>query len=174
MTAAVQAQDPGAAAPAPCPTASPSRCAFRVIVRLLYRSVPSSLRLLYSRRRRGHRLCVPAADAALSAQVMHELPAKPMGWHFGHDKTLALARRSVWWPGQPAAVEKYVHTCPTCQRVEAADHLPPAGLLFLLQVPTRQKHASAWPVEFLELPVARSGHGLLQVRTNLLTERVSL
>ena len=39
------------------------------------------------------------------------------------------------WPGLPAAVKEYTHTCPTCQRVKA-DHLPPAGLLFPRPVPT--------------------------------------
>jgi hypothetical protein len=36
--------------------------------------------------------------------------ATPLGGHFGRDKTLALARRSVWWPGLSAAVEEYART----------------------------------------------------------------
>ena len=54
---------------------------------------------------RGDRLCVPAAGG-LRAQVLRELHATPLGRHFGRDKTLALARRSVWWPGLSAAVEE--------------------------------------------------------------------
>ena len=88
---------------------------------------------------------------ALQTQVLHELHATPLGGHFGRDKTLALARRLVWWPGLPAAVEEYVRTCPTCQRVKA-DHLPPAGLLYPLPVPTRR--GGCISLDFLELPVA--------------------
>ena len=51
-------------------------------------------------------------------------------------------------------VEEYVSTYPTCQRVKA-DHLPPAGLLYPLPVPTRRSGCIS--LDFLELPVARSG-----------------
>ena len=121
--------------------ASPSRRVFASRDGLLYRLSP-----------RGDRLCVPGA---LQTQVLHELHATPLGGHFGRDKTLALARRLVWWPGLPAAVEEYVRTCPTCQRVKA-DHLPPASLLYPLSVPTRR--GGCISLDFLELPVARSGH----------------
>ena len=59
--------------------------------------------MLYRRSRRGDRLCVPATSA-LRAQVLHELHTgtTPLGGHYGRDKTLALARRSVWWPGMPS------------------------------------------------------------------------
>ena len=110
--------------------------------------------LLYSRCRCCDRLCVPAAGAR-SAQLLHEVRATPLGGHFGRDKTLALARRSVWWPGLQAEVEEYVSTCPTCQRVKA-DHLPPAGLLYPLPVPTRRRGCIS--LDFLELPVARPSH----------------
>ena len=64
-----------------------------------------------------------------------------------------------------------MRTCPTCQRVKA-DHLPPAGLLFPLPVPTRR--GGCISLDFLELPVARSGHDFLQVHIDLLTGRVWL
>jgi hypothetical protein len=103
--------------------------------------------------------------------VLQELHATPLGGHFGRDKTLGLARRSVWWPGMPAALTEYVRTCPTCQRVKA-DHLPPAGLLFPLPVPSRR--GGCISLDFLELPAARSGHDFLQVHIDLLTGRVWL
>ena len=94
-----------------------------------------------------------------------ELHATLLGGHFGRDKTLALARRLEWWPGLPAAVKEYVRTCPTCQRVKA-DHLPPAGLLYPLPVPTRR--GGCISLDILELPVA----DFLQVHIDLLTGRV--
>ena len=107
----------------------------------------------------------------LRVQVLRELHATPLGGHFCRNKTLALVCRSVWWPGLPRAVEEFVQTCPTCQRVEA-DHLPPAGLLFPLPVPTRR--GGSISLDFLELPTARSGHDFLQVHVDLLTGRVWL
>ena len=126
--------------------------------------------LLYRRGPRGDRLCIPAAGG-LRLQVLAELHATPLGGHFGRDKTLALARRSVWWPGLPATVEEYIRSCPICQRVKA-DHLPPAGLLYPLPVPTRR--GGCISLDFIELPVAQSGHDFLQVHIDLLTGRVWL
>ncbi len=105
---------------------------------------------------------MPAAGE-LRLQVLQERHATPLGGHFGRDKTLALARRSVWWPGLPSAVAEFIQTCPTCQRVKA-DHLPPAGLLFPRTVPTRRRGSIT----------ARSGHDFLQVHIDLLTGRVWL
>jgi transposase InsO family protein len=126
--------------------------------------------LLYRRSPRGDRLCIPAAGD-LRRTVLQELHATPLGGHFGRDKTLSLARRSVWWPGLPATVTEYVQTCPTCQRVKA-EHLPPAGLLFPLPVPSRR--GGCVSLDFMELPTAVSGHDFLQVHIDLLTGRVWL
>jgi hypothetical protein len=115
-------------------------------------------------------LCIPAAGD-LRRTVLTELHATPLGGHFGRDKTLALARRCVWWPGLPAAVDEFIKTCATCQRVKA-DHQAPAGLLFPLPVPTRR--GGCISLDFLELPAARSGHDFLQVHIDLLTGRVWL
>ena len=160
LAAAAQASpDPVDAAGTPCSQANPPRHVFIWRDGLLYRRGP-----------RGDRLCIPAAGG-LRLQVLQELHATPLGGHFGRDKTLALARRSVWWPGLPAEVDEYIRTCPTCQRVKA-DHLPPAGLLFPLPVPTRR--GGCISLDFLEMPVARSGHDFLQVHIDLLTGRVWL
>jgi hypothetical protein len=126
--------------------------------------------LLYRRSSRGDRLCIPSAGD-LRCTVMQELHATPLGGHFGRDETLSLARRSVWWLGMPTSLAKYVRTCPTCQRVKA-DHLPPAGLLFPLPVPSRR--GGCLSLDFLELPTARSSHDFLQVHIDLLTGRVWL
>ncbi len=60
----------------------------------------------------------------------------------------------------PTALTEYVRTCPTCQRVKA-DHLPPAGLLFPVPVPSRR--GGCLSLDFLELPTARSGHDFLRM-----------
>ena len=85
----------GAAAGTPCDAARPPRRTFVCRDGLLYRLSP-----------RGDRLCVPAAGG-LRTLVLRELHATPLGGHFGRDKTLALARRSVWWPGLSVAVEEW-------------------------------------------------------------------
>ena len=76
----------------------------------------------------------------------------------------------MWWPGLPAAVKEYVRTCPTCQRVKA-DHLP-VPTLYPLPVPTRR--GGYISLDFLELPVARSGDDFLQVHIDPRTRRVWL
>jgi hypothetical protein len=131
---------------------------------------PSCVTGCSTARARGNRLCIPSAGEP-RVQVLLELHATPLGGHFGRDTTLALVRCSVWWPGLPAAVEEFVQTCSTCQRVKA-DHLPPAGLLFPLPVPTRR--GGSISLDFLELPRASSSHDILQVHIDLLTGRVWL
>ena len=118
--------------------------------------------LPYRRSRRGGCLRVPAAGA-LRAHVLHELHATPLGGHLGRDKPLNLARRTVWWPGLPAAVVEYGPTCPPCQRVKA-DRLPLAGLLSPL--PVSERRGGGIGLDLLELPVALSGHDFLQVCTS--------
>ena len=126
--------------------------------------------LLYRRSPGGDRLCIPDIPA-LRQRVLEELHATPLGGHFGRDKTLALARRTVWWPALPSDLETFIRTCPTCQRVKA-EHGPPAGLLYPLPVPARR--GGAISLDFIELPTARSGHDFLQVHIDLLTGRVWL
>ena len=86
LAAAAHARAPAPvdASGAPCDASDPPRRSFVSRDGLLYRLSP-----------RGDRLCVPAVGT-LRAQVLRELHATPLGGHFGRDKTLALARRSVW------------------------------------------------------------------------------
>jgi hypothetical protein len=62
-----------------------------------------------------------------------------------------VAGRCVWWLGLPAAVDEFIKTCATYQRVKA-DHQAPPGLLFPLSVPTRR--GGFMSLDFLELPAA--------------------
>ena len=126
--------------------------------------------LLFRRGADGDRLCV-SADPDLCRQVLTELHATPLGGHFGRDKTLALARRTVWWPGWATDVATFIRTCPVCQRVKA-EHGPPPGLLYPLPVPTRR--GGTIGLDFLELPTASTGHDFLQVHIDFLTGRVWL
>ena len=64
-----------------------------------------------------------------------------------------------------------MNTLPTLKRVKA-DHLLPAGLLYPLPVPTHRGDCIS--LDFLEPPVARSGHDFLQAHIDLLTGRVWL
>ena len=86
---------------------------------------------LWRRAAYGDRLCIPD-DVGMRRTVLEELHAAPLGGHFGRERTLALARRSVhpgrertlalarrsvWWPSLPGDVAAFVRACPTCQRV---------------------------------------------------------
>ena len=126
--------------------------------------------LLYRRSARGDRLCVPSVPD-LRRRVLEELHATPLGGHFGRDKTIALARRLVWWPALLPDLDLLIRSCPTCPRIKA-EHGPPAGLLYPLPVPSRR--GGTISLDFIELPRARSGHDFLQVHIDLLTGRVWL
>ena len=125
---------------------------------------------LWRRAARGDRLCIPD-DAGMRRTVLEELHATQLGRHFGHERTLALALRSVWRPSLPGDVAAFVRACPTCQRVKAEHGLPP-GLTAPLLVPARR--GGAISLDFMELPRSRSGRDFLQVHVDLLTGRVWL
>ena len=126
--------------------------------------------LLFRRGARGDRLCIPD-DAALKRLVLQELHATPLDGHFGRDKTIALALRTVWWPSLKADLDEFIRPCPTCQRVKA-EHGAPPGLLYPLPVPTRR--GGTIGLDFVEMPTAASGHDFLQVHIDFLTGRVWL
>ena len=126
--------------------------------------------LLFRRSASGDRLCIPS-DPELRRLVLTELHATPLGGHFGREKTMALARRMVWWPNMASDVEAFIRTCPVCQRVKA-EHGPPAGLLYPLPVPSRR--GGTVGLDFLDMPTAASGHDFLQVHIDFLTGRVWL
>ncbi len=86
--------------------------------------------LLFWHSSRSDRLCIPEVPA-LRQLNLTELHATPLGGHFGRDKTLSLAQRSVWWTSFTADVETFISNCLTCQRVKA-EYGRPAGLLFPL------------------------------------------
>ena len=104
--------------------------------------------LLYLRSRRDDRLCVPAAGA-LRAQKLHLLHITPCGGGGVRAHLPDVSARQ----GRP-------------------DHLPPAGLLYPLQVRTRR--GGCIGLDFLELPVARSSHDILQLHIDPLTGSVWL
>ena len=77
--------------------------------------------LLYSHSPRGDCLCIPVRfPDAYGCWSLEELRSTPPGGHFGRDKALALARRSMWWPGLSAAVDEFIRPCPTCQHATRA------------------------------------------------------
>ena len=148
-------------APLPDPDARSRRRAYIARAGLLYRK--GSLH-------RGDRLCVPAGGL-VRLRVLRELHDCPLGGHFGRDKTMALVRRTVWWPNLEADVLAFLKSCPVCQRVKA-DHGGPKGLFFPLPVPARR--GGTIGIDFVELPPSADGRDFLQVQMDLLTGRVWL
>ena len=104
-------------------------------------------------------------------RVLRELHDCPLGGHFGRDKTMALVRRTVWWPNLEADVLAFLKSCPLCQRVKA-DHGSPKGLFIPLPVPARR--GGTIGIDFVELPPSADGRDFLQVQMDLLTGRVWL
>ena len=58
---------------------------------------------------------VPDYDE-LRSELMQQLHATPWAGHLGKRKTLDLIKRKYWWPQMEADIERFVQTCPSCQR----------------------------------------------------------
>ena len=55
----------------------------------------------------------------------------------GRHKSVALARRLAYWPGQTRDVDTNVRSCEVCQRTKA-DRVGPCGPLHPLPLPSRR------------------------------------
>uniref|UniRef100_A0A8C6M9F2 Gypsy retrotransposon integrase-like protein 1 n=1 Tax=Nothobranchius furzeri TaxID=105023 RepID=A0A8C6M9F2_NOTFU len=56
--------------------------------------------------------------------------------HPGVGRTLALVRRSFWWPSMFKDIKEYISACQVCARNKCTNQ-PPAGLLRSLPIPSR-------------------------------------
>uniref|UniRef100_A0A803TGX1 Gypsy retrotransposon integrase-like protein 1 n=1 Tax=Anolis carolinensis TaxID=28377 RepID=A0A803TGX1_ANOCA len=74
-------------------------------------------------------------DRAGKKRFVCVMTANPAG-HFGLFKTMHLILRDFWWPKIRKDVEKYVNTCPVCQRSKIRREKP-SGLLHPLPTPSR-------------------------------------
>ena len=115
------------------------------------------------------RLCIPDGGE-LRLQVMRDLHDSPLAGHFGRDKTTALARRLVYWPGMTQTVADYVASCPICQRVKA-DHTGPRGLFHALPLPSLR--GGMWGIDFIgPLQASVGGFNLVQTHIDHLSGKV--
>ena len=105
-------------------------------------------------------------------QVIQAHHSNLFSGHFGAARTLELIQRHFSWPGMKASVEKFVSSCPYCQRNKAS-HQKPAGLLNPLRVPdTRWQTVS---LDFItRLPRTKKGHDAILVFVDKLTKMVHL
>ncbi|KAJ1578391.1 hypothetical protein NDA11_005217 [Ustilago hordei] len=78
-------------------------------------------------------VCVPDAGD-LRLLIVQDRHNSPSVGHPGRRKTLALVRRSFFWPGMSKFVHTFVDSCETCRRIKAARHRP-YGHLKSLPVP---------------------------------------
>uniref|UniRef100_A0A8C6MDH0 Gypsy retrotransposon integrase-like protein 1 n=1 Tax=Nothobranchius furzeri TaxID=105023 RepID=A0A8C6MDH0_NOTFU len=72
----------------------------------------------------------------LRGKVIHWAHTGRFSIHPGVGRTLALIRRSFWWPSIFNDVREYVSACHVCARQKGTNQLP-AGLLSPLPVPSR-------------------------------------
>uniref|UniRef100_A0A803SRK7 Gypsy retrotransposon integrase-like protein 1 n=1 Tax=Anolis carolinensis TaxID=28377 RepID=A0A803SRK7_ANOCA len=82
---------------------------------------------------RNHVYIPPGPGREKALHLCHD--CKPAG-HFGLFKTMHLILRDFWWPKIRKDVEKYVNTCPVCQRSKTRREKP-SGLLHPLPTPSR-------------------------------------
>uniref|UniRef100_A0A8C6P7M8 Gypsy retrotransposon integrase-like protein 1 n=3 Tax=Nothobranchius furzeri TaxID=105023 RepID=A0A8C6P7M8_NOTFU len=79
------------------------------------------------------RLWVPQA---VRSKVIHWAHTGKFSLHPGVGRTIALIRRTFWWPAMYRDVKDYVSGCHICAQ-QKGDHRAPAGLLNPLPTPSR-------------------------------------
>uniref|UniRef100_A0A1A8MKZ8 Gypsy retrotransposon integrase-like protein 1 n=1 Tax=Nothobranchius pienaari TaxID=704102 RepID=A0A1A8MKZ8_9TELE len=72
----------------------------------------------------------------LRSKVIHWAHTGKFSLHPGVGRTVALIRRSFWWPSMYKDAKDYVSGCHTCSQ-QKGDHRPPAGFLQPLPIPSR-------------------------------------
>ncbi|KAJ8333220.1 hypothetical protein SKAU_G00421160 [Synaphobranchus kaupii] len=73
---------------------------------------------------------------SVRSQVLEWVHASCLACHPGVARTIALVRRSFWWPTPKGDTRAFVLACSVCARSKAS-HQPPSGLLLPLPVPGR-------------------------------------
>jgi len=80
------------------------------------------------------RLCIPKS---MTSDIMNETHNSIMGTaHAGFERSYAWIANSFYWPGMTRDIHSYVTTCPTCQQIKHAWHLP-YGLLQPIPIPSQ-------------------------------------
>ena len=82
-------------------------------------------------------LCVPHTKVngdTIIAKIIAQ--AHQMLRHLGAQWTVDYIHRWYWWPKLSREIDKYCHSCPTCQATKI-DNQRPLGLLHSLPIPTQ-------------------------------------
>jgi len=81
-----------------------------------------------------NRLCIPKS---MTSDIMDKTHNSIMGTaHAGFERSYACIANSFYWPGMTRDIHTYVTTCPTCQQIKHAQHLP-YGLLQPIPIPSQ-------------------------------------
>uniref|UniRef100_A0A8C6Q666 Gypsy retrotransposon integrase-like protein 1 n=2 Tax=Nothobranchius TaxID=28779 RepID=A0A8C6Q666_NOTFU len=80
-----------------------------------------------------HKMYVPTR---VRGDLIHWAHTARFSVHPGVGRTLALIRRTFWWPSMFKDVREYINACSICARNKSSNQ-PPAGLLNPLPIPTR-------------------------------------
>ena len=80
-----------------------------------------------------HRLCIPSS---MKTDLMKEIHESPTGSaHAGFERTYGRIANGFFWPKMVRDIRQFVSTCPICQKIKHARHLP-YGLLQPIPIPT--------------------------------------
>jgi len=80
------------------------------------------------------RLCIPKS---MTSSIMKETHDSIMGTaHAGFERSYARMANSFYWPGMSKDIRSYITTCPICQQIKHARHLP-YGLLQPIPIPSQ-------------------------------------
>ncbi|KAK7940550.1 hypothetical protein WMY93_003876 [Mugilogobius chulae] len=80
-----------------------------------------------------NRLFVPST---VRSQVLQWAHSTKLSCHPGIQRTMTFIKQKFWWPTMGADIREFVSACDICARSKPS-HLPPAGLLHPLPMPSR-------------------------------------
>jgi len=67
------------------------------------------------------RLCVPVSVDP-KKMILHTQHDPNVAGHMGHERTIELVQRILFWPKMGECIEDYISMCPDCQMIQAAQH----------------------------------------------------
>ena len=119
----------------------------------------------------GNRLYVPDADD-LRYECFQAGHCHPYSGHYGVIRTYKKLAETFFWPRMREDVQRWIHTCDSCQRVKAVRQKP-AGLLQPLEIP--EKRWQSVSMDFItDLPATSRGKDTILVVVDRLSKMVHL
>ena len=117
-----------------------------------------------------HRLVIPSYDN-LRRDCIESVHSHPFAGHFGVQRTLRKAQEIFYWPSMRNAVEQFIRSCDSCQRIKARQRSD--ARTTPLPIPGRRWQSISMDF-IMDLPTAATGNDAILVFVDRLSKMVHL